>query len=164
MAKNSIRLPQLALTGVVAVLLVASTPPSANARSASDGSDERALPSAANVEVDTYRVEMTAGGPYKAGAPSTVKISLTAKAGFHINGQYPYKFKASAPADGVSYPKPVLERADGQFEEKTAVFALPFVAGHAGKFAVGGVLNLSVCSPASCIVQKAPLEVTVTVQ
>jgi hypothetical protein len=164
MAKNPIRLPELAMPGVVTLVLFASSLPSANARAASEGPEARALPSAANVEVDTYRVEMTTAGPYKSGAAGSVKITLTAKAGFHINGQYPYRFKASAAAEGVSYPKPVLERADGQFDEKSAVFTLPFVVGHAGKFAVGGVLNLSVCSPASCIVQKAPLDVTVTVQ
>jgi hypothetical protein len=164
MAKNPIRLPELALPAAVFVVLFASALPSSNARAASEVPEGRALPSAANVEVDTYRVEMTTFGPYKSGAAGSVKITLTAKAGFHINGQYPYRFKTSAPAEGVSYPKPVLERADGQFEEKTAVFTLPFVVGHAGKFAVGGVLNLSVCSPASCIVQKAPLDVTVTAQ
>jgi hypothetical protein len=164
MAKNSIRVPELALPAVVAVVLLAFALPSSNARAASEAPESPALPSAANVEVDTYRAEMTTAGPYKSGAAGSVKITLTAKEGFHINGQYPYRFKASAPAEGVSYPKPVLERADGQFEEKTAVFTLPFVVGHAGKFVVGGVLNLSVCSPASCIVQKAPLDVTVTAQ
>jgi hypothetical protein len=57
-----------------------------------------------------------------------------------------------------------LERADGQFAEKTATFKLPFVVNHAGSFDVGGVLHMSVCSPNSCIVQKAPLDVSVTVQ
>jgi len=163
MAKTTIRFPPV-MPALVAAALFASALPSTNARAASEASGGSALPTAANVEVDTYRAEMTADSTYKAGAAGSVKIKLTAKAGFHINGQYPYRFKASAPAEGVSYPKPVLARADGQFEEKTAVFTLPFVAGHAGKFAVGGVLNLSVCSPASCIVQKAPLEVTVTVE
>ncbi len=120
-------------------------------------------PAASTVDADTYRAEMSAAGPYKIGAGS-VRVSLTAKQQFHINGEYPYRFKASPPAEGVSYPKPVLERADGQFAEKTAVFNLPFVASHAGQFAVGGVLNLSVCSASSCIVHKAPLNVTVTVQ
>jgi hypothetical protein len=82
---------------------------------------------------------------------------------FHINDPYPYRFRASPAVDGVSYPKPVLERVDGQFEEKTAAFQLPFVASHAGQFPVGGVLNLNVCSPTSCIVQKAAVAVTVSV-
>lgn len=147
---------------VLAVLLGAFLVPTVSARAASEAAP--AQPSTAKVEADTYLVELTASGPYKVGATGSVKVSLAAKAGFHINDQYPYRFNTSPPAPGVSYPKPVLERADGQFEEKAAVFNLPFVASQAGQFTIGGVLKLSVCSPASCIVQKAPLAVSVTVQ
>ena len=164
MHKNPIRTPELATSTVLTLLLGAFVLPAASARAASEASTEQASPSTPKVEAETYLVEISAGSAYQAGATGSVKVSLTAKAGFHINDQYPYRFRASPPAEGVSYPKPVLERADGQFEEKTAVFQLPFVASHAGQFSVGGVLNLSVCSPTSCIVQKAPLNVTVTVQ
>lgn len=149
-------IPKLAITAVLSLLLGPSVLAVASA--------DPAPPATARVEADTYLVELTAGGPYKAGVPGNVTVSLTAKAGFHINEQYPYRFKTSSPSEGISYPKPVLERADGHFEEKTALFNLPFVASHSGKFTLGGVLNLSVCSPTSCIVQKAPLDVTVTVQ
>lgn len=162
MVQNPIRLPKVTVGTALAMALFASASMSAGAASSAPAAG--ALPNAANVEADTYRVEITTTGPYKSGATGTVKITLTAKGGFHINDQYPYRFKASSPVEGVSYPKPVLERADGQFQEKTAVFTLPFVAARAGKFALGGVLNLSVCSPASCIVQKAPLDLTITVQ
>jgi len=161
MANIPNRMP--ALPTVLAVLLGAAALSAASARAGEAGA--AGAPSAsARVEADTYLVEISAGSPFKVGATSSAKVSLTAKAGFHINDQYPYRFRTSPPVEGVSYPKPVLERADGQFEEKTAVFTLPFVASHAGQFAVGGVLSLSVCSPTSCIVQKAPLNVNVTVQ
>ena len=159
MRKYPLPMPELVTRTVLAVLLGASLVPAA-----SDAGFDQALPATAKAETDTYLVEISAGTPYKIGATGSVKVSLTAKAGFHINDQYPYRFRTSPPAEGVSYPKPVLERADGQFEEKTAVFNVPFVASHAGQFAVGGVLSLSVCSPASCIVQKAPLDVTVTIR
>jgi hypothetical protein len=156
MSRNPISMPALLLPTVLAALLGASVLPAASA--------DPAQPAAAQVESDNYLVAISASGSYTAGAAGSVTVSLTAKAGFHINDQYPYRFKTAPPAEGISYPKPILERADGQFEEKTAHFNVPFVASHAGKFAIGGVLNLSVCSPTSCIVQKAPLDVTVTVQ
>ncbi len=153
---------QLALPTMLALLLSATGAPAASGgTNAKDAEPLQASP--AKIEADSYLVEISASSPSGAGAAGSVRVSLTAKAGFHINEQYPYRFRASPPAEGVSYPKPVLERADGQFEEKTAVFQLPFVASHAGKFSVGGVLNLSVCSPTSCVVQKAPLAVTVSV-
>jgi hypothetical protein len=164
MLQTPIQKSSLTMRIVVAILLGASVLPPGSAQAASEANNGPAQPSTAKVEADTYLVEITAGGPYRSGAPGSVKVSLTAKAGFHINDQYPYRFNTSPPSQDVSYPKPVLERADGQFEEKTAVFILPFVASHAGQFTVGGVLKLSVCSPTSCIVQKAPLAVSVTVQ
>lgn len=151
--------PYLAL----AVMLSAAVTPAASARAADAAGADQAQPTAAKVEAEPYLVEISASRSYEVGATGSVKVSLTAKPGFHINDQYPYRFKTSPPAAGVSYPKRVLERADGKFEETTAVFELPLVATQAGQFAVGGVLSLSVCNASSCIVQKAPLDVTITV-
>ncbi|HEY3665282.1 MAG TPA: hypothetical protein VGL19_04755, partial [Polyangiaceae bacterium] len=149
---------------VLATLVIASAMPAAIARAASDTDSSGAVPASAKLDTDNFVAEMSAVGPYKAGAPATVKVSLTTKGVFHINGQYPYRFKTAPAPDGLTYSKAVLERADGQFEEKTAVFTLPFVASHAGTFNVGGIFHMSVCSPTSCVVQKAPLDISVTVQ
>lgn len=163
MLNHRTRLHHLAPLPVLMVLLSTPLVPTASAAGASSAEDaQRMQATAAKIETDSYLVEISAGGPSRAGAAASVRVFLTAKAGFHINDQYPYRFRAAAPVDGVSYPKPVLERADGHFEEKTASFQLPFVASRAGQFSVGGVLNLSVCSPTSCIVQKAPLMVTIS--
>ena len=150
---------------LLAGLTVAVALPVLNARAAEEAPVRLAAPPPApKLETDTFLVEITAGGPYKSGAAGSVKVTLTTKGVFHINSQYPYRFKAASPPEGVSYPKPVLERGDAQFEEKKAVFTLPFVASHAGKFTVGGVFSMSVCSAGSCIMQKASLEIPVTVQ
>lgn len=164
MRNHPTRLHPVALPALFTVLLGSSLLPASSADAASAQPAEPMQAMSMKAEADSYLVEISAGSPAHAGAAGSVRVSLTAKAGFHINEQYPYRFRASPPVDGISYPKPVLERADGQFEEKTAVFQLPFIASRAGEFSVGGVLNLSVCSPTSCVVQKAPLAVTVHVQ
>lgn len=116
-------------------------------------------------ETENYLAEIAAGGAYKAGAEGTVEVTLTPKAGYHINDQYPYKFKAADPApEGVSFPKPTLVRADGSFEAKKGHFKVPFLASKAGKFTIGGTLSLSVCSDANCIIDKVALEVPVDVK
>ena len=160
---SSSRVLELSLSAVLASLLVA-TFRAPNARAASDTSANAATPAAAKLDTDNYLVEISANGPYKPGAVGEARVTLTAKGAYHINGQYPYRFKAAAPSDGVSYPKPVLERADGQFEEKTALFKLPFVVSRAGKFNIGGVFHMSVCSAGSCLMEKAPLELSVNVE
>jgi hypothetical protein len=116
-------------------------------------------------ETENYVAEIRAGGSYKAGAEGTVEIVLTTKGVYHTNAQYPYRFKAADPApDGVTYPKPVLQRADGSFDEKKGTFKLPFTASKPGKYTIGGTFSLSVCSEANCIMDKVPLEVSIDVK
>lgn len=121
--------------------------------------------SGAKSETDTYAVEIKAGGAYKAGAEGMVEVVIATKGAYHTNAQYPYKFKAASPApEGVAYPKPVLQRADGTFAEKKGAFKVPFLAQKPGKYTIGGVLSLSVCSEANCIMDKVPLEIAVDVK
>jgi ABC-type glycerol-3-phosphate transport system substrate-binding protein len=133
----------------------------------SRGSVAETVPVAAGArsETENYVAEMAATGAYKAGAEGTVEVTLVPKGGYHTNAQYPYKFKtADPPADGVTYPKPVLQRADGTFEEKKGSFKVPFTAAKSGKATIAGTLSLSVCSEANCIMDKVPLELTVDVK
>ena len=92
-------------------------------------------------------------------------MRLTTKGEYHLNKQYPYKFKVAEPApEGVTFPKPLLERGDGSFEEKSCAFKVPFVAAKSGKAVVGGTLSMSVCSDANCVMDKQAVEVAVDVQ
>jgi hypothetical protein len=119
----------------------------------------------AKSETETYVAEIKAHGPYKAGAEGTVEVVLATKGAYHTNAQYPYKFKVADPApEGVKYPKPLLKRADGAFEEKKASFKVPFSAAKPGKYKVGGKLSLSVCSEANCIMDRVDLETEVEVK
>ena len=118
----------------------------------------------ARAETENYVAEIAPGGTYNAGAEGTVKVTIVAKGNYHINPQYPYKFKATTPAaDGVSYPKPVLQRADGTFEQMRGTFQVPFVSSKAGKATVGGTLHLGVCTANNCITDKVTLEVAIEV-
>ena len=115
-------------------------------------------------ETDNYKVSIEAAGPCKAGVECKVNVVLTTKGDYHINKQYPYKFTCQDPAaDGVSYPKAVVRRDDGTFEERRAVLPVAFVAAKAGTANVGGVLSLSVCTDANCMMDKAPVEIAVSV-
>jgi len=116
-------------------------------------------------ESETYSVELKTTGPYAAGKEGVLEISIDPKGPYHINDQYPYKFKLVDPApEGVTFPKPVLKREDGTFNEKKGSFKVPFVSSRAGKAKIGGTLSLSVCSDANCIMEKVELEVDVDVK
>jgi len=123
-----------------------------------------AVGAGAKAETDNYIVEIKSDGSYKAGAEGNVLVTLTTKGDYHINKQYPYKFKAVDPApEGVSFPKPVLTRDAGTFGEKDGSFKVPFVAAKSGRATIGGTFFLSVCSDANCVLDKVPLEVSVKV-
>lgn len=116
-------------------------------------------------ETENYVVEMKPTGTYKAGAEGTVEVTLSTKGEYHVNKQYPYKFKAADPApEGVSFPKPVLTRDDGKFDEKSGSFKVPFVAAKSGRAPIKGVFFLSVCSDANCVMDKVELALDVDVK
>jgi hypothetical protein len=113
-------------------------------------------------ETETYIAEIKPSGAYKAGTEGVIEVTIATKGDYHINAQYPYKFKATDPApDGIKYSKPILVRADGTFEEKRGSFKVPFTVSKAGKATVSGTLSLSVCSDANCIMDKVDLDVEV---
>jgi hypothetical protein len=123
------------------------------------------LPAASRAETDSYAVEIKPVGTYAAGKEGNVEIVLTAKDPFHVNEAYSFKFRTPDPApEGVKYPKPLLVRADGKFDEKTATFRLPFIASKAGKYNIGGTLSLSVCSSSSCLMERVELALDVDVK
>jgi hypothetical protein len=129
------------------------------------GSDVASPLADAKVDQEAYTCEITAGGSYQAGTEGAVKITLVAKGDRHINKDYPHKFTATSPApEGVTYPKPVLTKADGSFDEKQGSFVLPFTAAKAGKVKVGGTFRFSVCSDSQCLMEKVDLAVDVDVK
>lgn len=120
------------------------------------------LPLASRVDNEGYTAEIKPTGTYAVGKEGAVDIIITAKDPFHINDAYSYKFRTPDPApENVTYPKPLLTRADGKFETKTGAFRLPFIVSKAGKYKIGGTLSLSVCSQSSCLMEKVDLELEV---
>lgn len=123
------------------------------------------LPLASRVDNEGYTAEIKTTGTYTVGKEGTVDIIITAKEPFHINDAYSFKFRTPDPApETVTYPKPLLSRAEGTFDAKTGTFHLPFVVSKAGKPKIGGKLSLSVCSASSCLMEKVDLEVEVDVK
>jgi hypothetical protein len=149
-----------------AALAMASGCGQSEARASHSAKAESATVAAASsAETESFAVEMKTTGPYKAGAEGTLEVTLRTKGGYHTNDTYPYKFKAADPApEGITFPKPVLLRADGSFEKTRGTFRIPFIAAKAGRATIAGTLHLSVCSDANCIMDKVALELPVDVQ
>src|SRR4051794_13190579 len=86
-------------------------------------------PSAPLAEGANYAIAIVVKAPCHQGQACSADVTIEAKGDYHINDKYPYKFKAQdPPTAGLKYPKPVLGKEDGQFEEKKGVLKVPFIA------------------------------------
>ncbi len=112
-------------------------------------------------------------GACSANAECKIDLKLEAQGEFHVNKEYPYKFKATDAA-GVEYlgkdpaGTNVFSKAAGDFalnpsNEKQGTMTLKFKAARAGSVTIAGQFKLSVCSAANCMLETANVSVPVAV-
>ena len=120
---------------------------------------------------DTYSVSLSAQGPYAAGKPGSVTFNVAAKAGYHVNPEYPMVFKPQG-HQGVTFAEerfkltwgsttPCPGRAEEACEVQLPIALTPEKAGPA---VVSGLVAFSVCNPQHCQIEKLPLSVSIEVQ
>jgi hypothetical protein len=101
-------------------------------------------------------------GNYTAGQAGQVKLVLEARAPYHTNAEYPYKFTFGAPVGGVSYPTAVVKEM--KIAEMSATMPLPIQATTSGPATVQGTFNFSVCSADKCLIEKATLTLPIEIK
>jgi len=133
---------------------VASASPSATA-SAAKGA---AKPVGMHVTGNNFAVDVSAPGDCKANAPCSMAIRLSALGAYHINDEYPYKWKGD-PVDGIEY----TGNKDGAFKKEDATHATMLVTfkSAAQPARVAGEYRLSVCSEDKCQIEKQRIELSV---
>jgi hypothetical protein len=108
------------------------------------------------------------------GTECKIDLKLEAQGDFHVNKEYPYKFKATDAA-GIEFlgkdpaGKNVFSKAAGDFtlnatNEKQGTMTLRFKPANKGNVTVAGQFKLSVCSAANCMLETADVSVPVTVR
>ena len=84
------------------------------------------------------------------GATATASLTITAKAGWHVNDEAPITVALTAPA-GVTLPKAKLTRADlAQSTKETARFDIPVSATEAGKKTINAEARFVLCQEQAC--------------
>jgi hypothetical protein len=125
----------------------------------------------AHVDGNNFKIDATSAG-CKAGAECTITMRLEATGEYHINDNYPYKFKANDAA-GVEFlgkdgaGKNVFSKTAGDFVkegEKVGVMTVHFKPAAKGTVTVAGVYKLSICSNANCLLEQANVSVPVEVK
>ena len=128
---------------------------------------------------DHFFVDVDPGPPCAAGATCTVGVKLTATGAYHVNDEYPFKFRADdASGPGVEFlgksteGRNVFTRQAGDWRKDTAQTGTMSVGwrvapGEAGSTQngatrkVAGLLKLSVCSADACQLDQASVQTTV---
>lgn len=106
-----------------------------------------------------YEISTTPQGPFKVGGEGRVDVRLAGRNGYHVNQEYPIEL-ALQPAEGLKLAKTKLVRADASaFEEAQAVFPVALTPESAGRKALHGTLNFSVCNPQNCLLERQDVSV-----
>ena len=104
-----------------------------------------------------------------AGAPCSVAVRLVATGDFHVNDEYPYRFKADD-APGVAFDgtdpsgKNTFSKSAGDWQKsdaKSGAMTLKFVAADPGTRPLAGTFKLSVCSAQACLLEQRQVTATV---
>jgi hypothetical protein len=119
-----------------------------------------------------FFIDIDSGDGCAIGAPCTVAVTLVATGAFHINDEYPYKFKADE-SSGVEFLG--TDAAGGNVfskvasdwhkkDEKTGTMAVKLRSASKGQKNVTGLFKLSVCSAQACQLEQQPVSTTVAVR
>ena len=95
-------------------------------------------------------------GAYASGQAGEAEIVLSAKAPFHVNDKYPYKFKIKE-APGLKFTNLVVAKDLVKLEPARATVPVAFTPESAGKHTVAGQLSFSVCTVDKCMIEKREL-------
>lgn len=125
---------------------------------------EQAAPAEAKAEYheETFDLTLRPVGALTAGSPGSVEIQLSAKAGYHCNDKYPYKFKVGD-SSGVKFTTPVFTKDALTLEDKRATMKLDLTPETKGEQTVRGVFAFSLCSAERCLVEKRELAAKIPV-
>jgi hypothetical protein len=115
------------------------------------------------VNESQFELAIAASGAYQAGKEGTVEVVLDAKPPFHVNGDYPIKFKVKEGA-GVKYPAAVVGKDKAKLEKQRATMPVAFVPESAGQHTVAGQFLFSVCTDENCLMDKRDLSLVVDVK
>jgi hypothetical protein len=108
-----------------------------------------------------FELKLQGAGPFEVGKPAKAELVLLAKAPFHVNDKYPYKFKLKEAA-GLTFPAPVVGKDAAVLEKASVTMAVPFSATSAGKHTLAGQFAFSVCTDEKCLIEKRELALELT--
>jgi pyruvate/2-oxoglutarate dehydrogenase complex dihydrolipoamide acyltransferase (E2) component len=103
-----------------------------------------------------FDLSLATKGSYASGQAGEAEIVLAAKAPFHVNQNYPYKFKLKE-APGLKFANLIVGKEALKLEPARATLPVAFTPETAGKHTLAGQLSFSVCTDDKCMIEKREL-------
>ncbi|HVV87569.1 MAG TPA: hypothetical protein VHE35_31225 [Kofleriaceae bacterium] len=101
-----------------------------------------------------YSIAVASPAQARPGAAVTATVTVTPRAGWKLNTDYPFKLELAPPA-GVKVAKPVLRKDDARrYAESGADVDVAITADKAGPAEVAATIRFATCDDATCSVHK----------
>lgn len=107
-----------------------------------------------------FDLTLSPKGAYAPGQAAEAEIVLVAKAPFHVNQNYPYKFKLKD-APGLKFANAVVGKDAVKLEPARATLPVAFTPESAGKHTLAGQMSFSVCTDDKCMIEKRELSLDI---
>jgi len=136
----------------VAAPVVAPTAPTKAPAAAADRAEDA-----------SFELALKPTGPYETGKVQSFSVSLKPRGEYHVNQDYP--FSVSLSAEGVSFPKAELGKADAaKFDDNAVELDVPFTVAAAGEHKVSALVKFAVCTPETCVPDERTLALALAVE
>jgi hypothetical protein len=156
--------PPAAETTASAPASTAPAAPAENSAAAPAAADSAAAapatPATSKYSEANFDLALSPKGSYASGQAGEAEIVLSAKAPFHVNQNYPYKFKLKE-APGLKFASPVVGKDAVKLEPARATLPVAFTPETAGKHTLAGQLSFSVCTDDKCMIEKRELSLDI---
>jgi|GEM_PF-968208 hypothetical protein len=109
-----------------------------------------------------FTLDAVAAGPYAANVAGTFELRLDARAGFHVNREYPWMVSVTVP-EGVSTPSATIESAGMTLAEASARIPVSFTPGAPGTHRITCAVDFGICTEENCQFETRNVAVDVVV-
>lgn len=110
-------------------------------------------------EPEPFELSVLTPTSLSAGAAGAVVITVTARSGYKVNQEYPYRARVTA-TGSVSVAKSELRQGDFHFDKMLARASVG-LRSSGGRGTIKVELSFSVCSPTRCVVDRRVFERTI---
>jgi len=148
--------PAAEATAAEPVAAAPAAPVAAGSAAAAPAEAAPSVPAASKYTEAGFDLALQPKGAYTSGQAGEAEIVLNAKAPFHVNEKYPYKFKLKE-APGLKFANLVVAKESVKLEPTRATVPVAFTPESAGKHTVAGQLSFSVCTEDKCMIEKRDL-------